>query len=114
MRFVQQALEILDVLDFQLFRSIKRNNKLIELKKYFENLEKPKFPIKAKVMMEKYNLKEGKEFHCLFDDNPILKAGIKMNKELSMWHRQPPCKICNESWFDQGNSKKKDICDRCR
>ena len=52
---------LLDVLDFQLFRSIKRNNKLIELKKYFENLEKPKFPIKAKIIMEKYNLQEGKE-----------------------------------------------------
>ena len=52
---------LLDVLDFLLFRSNKKNNKLIELKKYFENLEKPKFPIKAKIIMEKYNLKEGKE-----------------------------------------------------
>ncbi len=52
---------LLDVLDFQLFRSNQRNNKLIELKKYFENLEKPKFPIKAKIIMEKYNLQEGKE-----------------------------------------------------
>ncbi len=52
---------LIDLLDFQLFRSNKNNNKLIELKKYFENLEKPKFPIKAKVIMEKYNLKEGKE-----------------------------------------------------
>ena len=52
---------LLDVLDFQLFRSNKNNNKLIELKKYFENLEKPKFPIKAKIIMEKYNLQEGKE-----------------------------------------------------
>ena len=52
---------LLDVLDFQLFRSNKNNNKLIELKKYFENLEKPKFPVKATIIMEKYNLKEGKE-----------------------------------------------------
>ena len=53
---------LLDAIDFQLFRSNKKNNNLIELKKYFEKLEKPKFPIKAKILMEKYNLKESKEF----------------------------------------------------
>ena len=53
---------LLDAIDFKLFISNKKNSKLLELKKYFENLDKPKFPIKAKVMMEKYNLKEGKEF----------------------------------------------------
>ena len=52
---------LFDVIDFQLFRSNKKNNKLIDLKKYFEKLEKPHFPIKAKIVMEKYNLKEGKE-----------------------------------------------------
>ena len=52
---------LLDVIDFQLFRSNKKNNKLAELKKYFEKLEKPHFPIKAKIVMEKYNLEEGKE-----------------------------------------------------
>ena len=52
---------LLDVIDFQLFRSNKKNNKLIELKKHFEKLEKPLFPIKAKIIMEKYNFKEGKE-----------------------------------------------------
>ena len=52
---------LLDAIDFKLFISNKKNSKLLELKKYFENLEKPKFPIKAKIMMEKYNLKEGKE-----------------------------------------------------
>ena len=52
---------LLDIIDFQLFISNKRNSKLIELKKYFEELEKPKFPIKAKNIMEKYNMKEGKE-----------------------------------------------------
>ena len=52
---------LFDVIDFQLFRSNKKNNKLIELKKHFEKLEKPHFPIKAKIIMEKYNLKEGKE-----------------------------------------------------
>ena len=52
---------LLDVIDFQLFRFNKRSYKLIELKKHFEKLEKPMFPIKAKIIMEKYNLKEGKE-----------------------------------------------------
>ena len=52
---------LFDAIDFQLFRSNKKNNKLLELKKYFEKLEKPNFPIKAKIVMEKYNLKEGKE-----------------------------------------------------
>ena len=52
---------LLDVIDFQLFRSNKKSNKLIELKKHFEKLEKPLFPIKAKIIMEKYNLQEGKE-----------------------------------------------------
>tara|TARA_B100002051_G_scaffold152424_1_gene144159 strand:- start:715 stop:1986 length:1272 start_codon:yes stop_codon:yes gene_type:complete len=51
---------LLDAIDFQLFRSNK-NNKLVELKKYFEKLEKPKFPIKTEIIMERYNLKEGKE-----------------------------------------------------
>ena len=52
---------LLDVIDFQLYRSNKKDNKLIELKKYFEKLEKPKFPIKARIIMEKYNIKESKE-----------------------------------------------------
>ena len=52
---------LLDIIDFQLFRSNKKNNKLIKFKKHFEKLEKPMFPIKAKIIMEKYNLKEGKE-----------------------------------------------------
>ena len=52
---------LFDVIDFQLFRSNKKNNKLIEIKKYFEKLEKPHFPIKAKIIMEKYKMKESKE-----------------------------------------------------
>ena len=52
---------LLDAIDFNLFISKKKNSKLLGLKKYFKNLTKPKFPIKAKIIMEKYNLKEGKE-----------------------------------------------------
>jgi len=52
---------LIDVIDYQLFQSNKSNKKLIDLKKYFENLEKPSFPIKAKKVMEKYNIKEGRD-----------------------------------------------------
>ncbi len=50
-----------DMIDFQLFITGKNNKKLIELKEYFKNLEKPKFPIKANIIMEKYKIKEGRE-----------------------------------------------------
>ena len=71
--YFQGKSSLLDVIDFQLCRSNKKNNKLIELKKYFEKLEKPKFPLKAKIIMEKYNLKEGKEF------------GQKLKKLENLW-----------------------------
>ena len=50
-----------DMIDFKLFRSSKINKKLIELKEYFNKKERPLFPIKANRIMEKYNIKEGKE-----------------------------------------------------
>jgi len=50
-----------DMIDFQLFRTGKNNKKLIELKEHFKNLDKPKFPIKADIIMEKYKIKEGRE-----------------------------------------------------
>ena len=50
-----------DVIDFQLFKSNRSEKKIIELKEYFEKIEKPSFPIKAKLVMEKYNIKEGRE-----------------------------------------------------
>ena len=52
---------LIDLIDYQLFKSRKDLKKLIKLKKYFENLEVPKFPIETKILMQKYNLKEGKE-----------------------------------------------------
>jgi len=50
-----------DMIDFQLFRTVKKSKKLIELKEYFKNLEKPKFPINTNIIMEKYKIKEGRE-----------------------------------------------------
>ena len=52
---------VIDLIDFELIKTNTKKNKLIELKNYFENKEKPVFPIKAKSIMEKFNLKEGRE-----------------------------------------------------
>ena len=52
---------LIDVIDFQIFKSNKNLKKIIELKKYFEKLEKPIFPVKTKSIMQKYNVKESKE-----------------------------------------------------
>ena len=53
---------IIDLLDLKIFTSKTAPKKLIELKKYFEQFEKPIFPLKAQDLLEKYKLKEGKEF----------------------------------------------------
>ncbi len=53
---------VIDLLDLKIFNSKKAPKKIIELKKYFEQFEKPIFPLKALDLLEKYNLKEGKEF----------------------------------------------------
>ena len=53
---------LIDMIDFQLIKLNKENKKLISLKKYFEKISKPSFPIKANKLMEKYNLKEGRVF----------------------------------------------------
>ena len=52
---------LFDLIDFELFKSKESVKKLIEFREYFSKREKPLFPIKAKVVMEKYNIKEGKE-----------------------------------------------------
>ena len=53
---------VIDLLDLKIFNSKTAPKKLIELKKYFEQFEKPIFPLKAHDLLEKYKLKEGKEF----------------------------------------------------
>ena len=52
---------LIDLIDFYLLKFNKNNKKIINLKSYFEKKEKPLFPIKAKDIMEKYNIKEGRE-----------------------------------------------------
>ena len=53
---------VIDLLDLKIFNSKIVSKKIIKLKKYFERFEKPIFPLKAQDLLEKYKLKEGKEF----------------------------------------------------
>ena len=64
---------LLDMIDFQIFKSKKIDNNLIRIKKIFQNKEKPVFPIKAKDLIMKFNLKEGPEL------------GLKLNKIEDIW-----------------------------
>ena len=49
-----------DLLLFEIFKSKQVNKKLIDLLNYFQNKQAPVFPIKAKNLIEKYNISEGK------------------------------------------------------
>ena len=50
----------IDLIDFNLLY-FKQSKKLLELKTYFEKLDKPEFPIKAQLLINDYGLKEGRE-----------------------------------------------------
>ena len=50
-----------DIINFQILRSKKLDNKLVKLKEFFSMKTRPVFPIKAKQLIEDYNLKEGRE-----------------------------------------------------
>jgi len=50
-----------DLINFQIYRSKKIDKKLVKLKEFFSHQLPPKFNVKAKFLMEKFNLKEGKE-----------------------------------------------------
>ena len=50
-----------DLINFQIVKSKKLDKKIIKIKKLFNNQSVPKFNIKAKDLMEKFNIKEGKE-----------------------------------------------------
>ena len=51
---------LVDLLNFQILKSKKDNKKLVELKKFYINAQPPLMPIKAKTLIEKYNIPEGK------------------------------------------------------
>ena len=62
-----------DLLYFEIFKSKNINKKLINLINLFKNKEAPVFPIKAKNLIEKYNIPEGKLL------------GIKLKKIEEKW-----------------------------
>ena len=51
---------LIDILDFKILTSKKNKDYFIDLKKYFNEFEIPVMPVKAKDLIEKFNLKEGK------------------------------------------------------
>jgi poly(A) polymerase len=52
---------LMDIIYFKIFKSNKVDIKLVKLIKIFEEKEIPKMPIKANMLIEKYQLQEGKE-----------------------------------------------------
>ena len=58
--YYQGKSSTIDLIDFNLLYS-KQSKKLLELKTYFEKLDKPEFPIKAQLLINDYGLKEGRE-----------------------------------------------------
>ena len=51
---------LIDLLDFQIIKSKKDYNKLVKLRNFYEDKEPPLMPIKAKTLIEEYNIPEGK------------------------------------------------------
>ena len=64
---------VIDLIDFKICVSKKDITKMIKLKKLIIETNKPIFPIKAKNLIEEYNLKEGKEL------------GAKLKKIEDVW-----------------------------
>ena len=62
-----------DLIDFKIFRTKKISKKILDLKNFFSHSPKPIFPIKAKYLIDNYNLKEGVEL------------GQKLKKIEKMW-----------------------------
>ena len=52
---------LMDIIYFKVFKSNKIDNKLIKLIKIFEKKEIPIMPIKANILIKKYQIEEGKE-----------------------------------------------------
>ena len=62
-----------DMINFQIFKSKKIDNNLIKLGEFFNLQSQPVFPVKAKKLMEKYNLKESKNL------------GLKLKEMENIW-----------------------------
>jgi poly(A) polymerase len=51
----------MDIIYFKIFKSSKEDNKLIKLIEIFKEKEVPVMPLKANMLIEKYQVSEGKE-----------------------------------------------------
>ena len=51
---------LIDILDYKILTAKKNKNYFIDLKKYFIEFQLPIMPVKAKDLIEKFDLKEGK------------------------------------------------------
>tara|TARA_B100000686_G_C16664251_1_gene902725 strand:- start:67 stop:1341 length:1275 start_codon:yes stop_codon:yes gene_type:complete len=74
-----------DIINFQLFRSKKIDSKLLKLKDFFSLQTQPVFPVKARQLIEDYDLKEGKELGQKLKqiENIWIKNSFKIsNKEI--------------------------------
>ena len=52
---------LMDIIYFKIFKSSKEDDKLIKLIEVFQNKKIPEMPLKANILMEKYQVPEGKE-----------------------------------------------------
>ena len=52
---------LMDIIYFKIFKSSKENNKLIKLIEVFKEKKIPMMPLKANILLEKYQVTEGKE-----------------------------------------------------
>ena len=50
---------LIDLINFEIFKSQKSNKKMTHLLNYFQDKKVPVFPIKAKNLMENYDIQEG-------------------------------------------------------
>ena len=75
---------LFDLIYFEIFKSKKINKKLIALLEYFKDKEVPVFPVKAVNLMEKYNIREGKQL------------GLKLKKIEEQWIKNDFTVLDNE------------------
>ena len=71
------------MIDFQIFRSKKIENKLIKIKKFFNLQNQPVFPVKGKQLIKQYNLKEGRELGQILKkiENIWIKNSFKISSK---------------------------------
>ena len=64
---------IMDVIYFKIFKSVKIDNRLLNIIEIYKDKKIPIMPFKANILMEKYNISEGKEL------------GVKLKKLEEAW-----------------------------